>query len=86
MGISSLDTGVPLRRATWTAIGRKIARAPMFFLKEDRDLPARAPHKRLEIPDHSADKVRSADCRAENQHRGDQNDHWIAETDESSID
>jgi hypothetical protein len=36
MGISSLDTGVPLRRATWTAIGRKIARAPMFFMKEDR--------------------------------------------------
>ena len=36
MGISSMDVDVPLRRATWTAIGRKIASAPMFFMKADR--------------------------------------------------
>jgi hypothetical protein len=35
MGISSADTDVPARRATWKAIGRKSASAAMFFMKAD---------------------------------------------------
>jgi hypothetical protein len=36
IGISSADVGVPPRRATCTAIGRKMARAPTFFMKAER--------------------------------------------------
>ena len=36
MGISSMEGDVPPRRATWTATGRKMASAPMFFMKADR--------------------------------------------------
>jgi hypothetical protein len=40
IGMRRLDTGVPLRRATWSAIGMKIARAPMFLTIADRKVTA----------------------------------------------
>jgi hypothetical protein len=41
-GISTRDGGFPVRRATWSAIGMKIARAPMFFMKAESAVTADA--------------------------------------------
>ena len=34
-GISRREAGLPVRREIWNAIGMKIARAPIFFMKAD---------------------------------------------------
>ncbi len=36
IGISKAEGGVPLRRASWRAIGMKMASAPTFFVSIER--------------------------------------------------
>ena len=41
-GISTRDGGFSVRRATWSAIGMKIASAPMFFMNAESAVTAEA--------------------------------------------